>query len=174
MSNVRALKYVRMNISANHTDHSTWNEDKRLEFCFWHQTLLSSHRPANPSTSGSSIQSSVPLKSVPSFKWKKRGKKKYFFSFFHERKTTLMKRKKKKLKFFLFYYFLFFSNSRHSVCQYPNLSIFTLGFSVWTLRHISYWTICSYANGLHHSWQYFNTETHPFWLREQPPSPNQW
>lgn len=52
---------------------------------------------------------------------------------------------KSKLNEKTFFLFLFFSNSRHNVYQYSNLSVSTPRYSVRTSRHISHWTTCSYA-----------------------------
>lgn len=59
----------------------------------------------------------------------------------------------------VFFIIFFFSNSRHNVYQYSNLSVSAPRFSVRTSRHISYWTVCSYATpySLHLSSLYFNT-----------------
>lgn len=117
-------KHTHMRVHAR-TDpdavHSTRNEDKRLEFPVWHQTL-SSRWPATPSFSGSSFHSSLSLRSVlflePKTKCLKTLEENLpLFSSSWETKTNLME----KLMFFYFF-LLFFSNSRHNVYQYSNLS----------------------------------------------------
>lgn len=111
--------YARTHIHAR-TDpnavHSTRNEDKRLEFRVWHQTCFSSRWPATPSVSVSSFHSSLPHRSVLSFKPKTKKENGNNleerlclflslsrFSSSQETKTNLME----KLKFF-FYLFFFF------------------------------------------------------------------
>ena len=66
----------------------------------------------------------------------------YFFSFHLGNKNKL---KWKNSSVFFFYFIVFFSNSRHNVYQYSNPSVSTPRFSVRTSRHISYWTVFSYA-----------------------------
>lgn len=134
--------------------HSTRNEDKRLEFRVWHQTCFSSRWPATPSFSVSSFHSSLPHRSFLFLEPKKNPGRTHLPLFF-----LLGNKNKLNGKTEVFFIIYFFSNSRHNVYQYSNLSVSAPRFSVRTSRHISYWTVCSYATpySLHLSSLYFNT-----------------
>lgn len=63
------------------------------------------------------------------------------FSSSQETKTNLME----KLKFFFICFFFFQIQGTMSINIPICLSVFTPRFSVRTSRHVSYWTVCSYA-----------------------------
>lgn len=165
---------------------STRNENKRLEFRVWHQIEFSSHRPPTPSVSASSFfcfcfSSSLPHRSVLSFKPKTEKKKKNLEEelIFFPSKTNLMEKKKKNSSFFCFLFYVFiyiyicFSNSRHNVYLYSNPS--SLPGSV--CEHGVTWAGLSAHTALHLSCVHFKhryKEMRLFWLRERPPSRNQW
>lgn len=133
---------------------STRNENKRLEFRVWHQIEFSSHRPPTPSVSASSFfcfSSSLPHRSVLSFKPKTEKKKKKNLEeelIFFPSKTNLMEKKKKTQVFFVFlfyvfiYIYLFFKFKAQCLSVFQ--SVFTPRFSVRTWRHMSR-TVCSYS-----------------------------
>lgn len=122
--------YVRPHIHAR-TDpnavHSTRNEDKRLEFRVWHQTCFSSRWPATPSgfcillslITPSQVCSLLQTKNKKTETTWKNAPLSFALSFF------FLSGNKNKLngKTQVFFYLFFFSNSRHNVYQYSNLSV---------------------------------------------------
>lgn len=103
--------------------HSTLNEDKRLEFRVWHRTSFSSRWPATTFcfslSSFHSFYSSLPHRSVLFLEPpKKPGRTPLPLFFLLGNKNKL----NGKTQVFLLLLF-FFSNSRHNVYQYSNLSV---------------------------------------------------
>lgn len=163
---------------------STRNENKRLEFRVWHQIEFSSHRPPTPSVSASSFfvfphHSLTDLFSPSNQKQKKKKKKKKTGrrTHFLPLKNKLNGKKKPQVFFCFFfmclYIYICFSNSRHNVYLYSNPS--SLPGSV--CEHGVTWAGLSAHTALHLSCVHFKhryKEMRLFWLRERPPSRNQW